>query len=294
MLVLKHKNIMNTVYPPPNSRTRILPKSCIYFPLPQSPTSHPQAHHFKWNMALVLMYICLGFPGDASGKEPSANAGDIRRGLDPWVGKNPWRRSWQPTPVSLHGEFHAERSLRATVHGVTKSQTQLRRLSTHMHLYLFKSPIVCLCLFCALCEWRIAFCHLPLPSQHNIYYLSTICIAVVHFLCHYHVALCGYAQVIDLFSCWWPLGLLLVFHCCRCYCRHCSDLIYASGIQMPSENISLGCRVRNAFTGLEDMWEFNLSRWCQTIFQSGCAILHLYQLLIHSLISLNFWILLNS
>ena len=133
----------------------------------------------------------------------------------------------------------------------SQSQTQLRRLSTHTRLYLFKSPIVCLCLFCALCEWHIAFCHLPLPSQHNVYYLSTICIAVVHFLCHYHVALCGYAQVIDLFSCWWPLGLLLVFHCC--YCRHCSDLIYASGIQVPSENISLGCRVRNAFTGLEGM-----------------------------------------
>ena len=132
-------------------------------------------------MALVLMCICLGFPGDASGKEPSANAGDIRHGLDPWVGKNPWRRSWQHTPVSLPGELHAERSLRATVHGVTKSQTQLRRLSMHTRLYLFKSPIVCLCLFCALCEWHIAFCHLPLPSQHNVYYLSTICIAVVHF-----------------------------------------------------------------------------------------------------------------
>ena len=63
----------------------------------------------------------------------------------------------------------------------SQSQTQLRRLSTHTRLYLFKSPIVCLCLFCALCEWHIAFCHLPLPSQHNVYYLSTICIAVVHF-----------------------------------------------------------------------------------------------------------------
>ena len=32
----------------------------------------------------------LGFPGGASGKEPPANAGDIRNmGLIPWLGKSP-------------------------------------------------------------------------------------------------------------------------------------------------------------------------------------------------------------
>ena len=25
--------------------------------------------------------------------------------FDPWVGKIPWRREWQPTPVFLPGEF---------------------------------------------------------------------------------------------------------------------------------------------------------------------------------------------
>ena len=28
-----------------------------------------------------------------------------RPGFDPWVGKIPWRRAWQPTPVFLPGEF---------------------------------------------------------------------------------------------------------------------------------------------------------------------------------------------
>ena len=37
-------------------------------------------------------------------KNPPANAGDIRHGFDPWVGKIPWRRAWQPTPVFLPGE----------------------------------------------------------------------------------------------------------------------------------------------------------------------------------------------
>ena len=30
---------------------------------------------------------------------------------EPWVGKIPWRREWQPTPVFLPGKFHGQRSL---------------------------------------------------------------------------------------------------------------------------------------------------------------------------------------
>ena len=31
--------------------------------------------------------------------------------VDLWVGKIPWRRVWQPTPVFLLGESHGQRSL---------------------------------------------------------------------------------------------------------------------------------------------------------------------------------------
>ena len=34
-----------------------------------------------------------------------------RPGFDPWVGKMPWRRAWQPTPVFLPGGFDGQRSL---------------------------------------------------------------------------------------------------------------------------------------------------------------------------------------
>ena len=45
-------------------------------------------------------------------ENPPANAGDIRDlGFDPWVGKIPWRRERQPTPVVLPGEPHGQRSL---------------------------------------------------------------------------------------------------------------------------------------------------------------------------------------
>ena len=54
----------------------------------------------------------LGFPGGASGKEPPANATDIKRcGFDPWIRKVPWRRKWQPTPVFLPGKSHGQRIL---------------------------------------------------------------------------------------------------------------------------------------------------------------------------------------
>ena len=44
-------------------------------------------------------------------KIPPTHAGDIRDGLDLWVGKFPWRRAWQPTPVFLPGKSHGQRSL---------------------------------------------------------------------------------------------------------------------------------------------------------------------------------------
>ena len=33
------------------------------------------------------------------------------RRFNPWVGKIPWRRKWQPTPVFLPGKSHGQRSL---------------------------------------------------------------------------------------------------------------------------------------------------------------------------------------
>ena len=43
----------------------------------------------------------MGFSGDSNGKDSTCNAGD---GFHPWVGKMPWRRAWQPTPVFLPRE----------------------------------------------------------------------------------------------------------------------------------------------------------------------------------------------
>ena len=54
----------------------------------------------------------MGFPGGSVVKNlpamsPAGDAGSIPVG----VGKIPWKRAWQPTPVFLPGESHGERSL---------------------------------------------------------------------------------------------------------------------------------------------------------------------------------------
>ena len=54
------------------------------------------------------MYM-LFFPGGSVGKESICNSGDP--GSIPGLGKIPWRRKWQPTPVFVPGEFHGHRSL---------------------------------------------------------------------------------------------------------------------------------------------------------------------------------------
>ena len=65
----------------------------------------------------------LGFLGGAGGKEPTCQCRRHKRhGFNPRVGKIPWRRNWQPTPVLLPGKFHGGLWW-ATVHRVTKSLT---------------------------------------------------------------------------------------------------------------------------------------------------------------------------
>ena len=47
-----------------------------------------------------------------SGKEPTGQCSrHERHWFDPWVGKIPYRRKWQPPPVFLPGESHGQRSL---------------------------------------------------------------------------------------------------------------------------------------------------------------------------------------
>ena len=78
--------------------------------------------------------------GGTRGKEPACLCRRHKRqGFDPWVGKIPWRRKWQLTPVFLPGESHGQRSLAVhRSHRVAESRTRQKRLRKHtrMHTYI--------------------------------------------------------------------------------------------------------------------------------------------------------------
>ena len=107
----------NFANPKPNPLLVFSKSSKCYYLTERShhPLSIPQTTIL---VLLVLKYNCQvsymlrGFPGGTSGKEPACQCRRRKRyRFDPWVGKIPWRRAQQPTPVFLPGEYPGQRSL---------------------------------------------------------------------------------------------------------------------------------------------------------------------------------------
>ena len=85
----------------------------------ESPSCPPSCGHYPCHCRRAY---CLFYTGGARGKEAACQCGTCkRRGFDSWVGKIPWSRKWQPTPVFLPGESHGQRSLGATVNRASES-----------------------------------------------------------------------------------------------------------------------------------------------------------------------------
>ena len=87
----------------------------------------------------------MGFPGGASGKEPTCQSRRHKRpGFNPWVRKIPWRTPWQPTPVFLPAESLGQRSLAGYSSELQSDGDDWSDLvTTHTHAYVS----VCVCLF---------------------------------------------------------------------------------------------------------------------------------------------------
>ncbi|KAB0347365.1 hypothetical protein FD754_012222 [Muntiacus muntjak] len=88
--------------------------------------------------------------------------GTTVHGFDSWVGKIPWRRAWQPTPVFLPGESHGQRSLEGC------SPWGLKELdTTENECYLpLKSPHITSDV--GLCFCQYFFPHVPLSSHELV------------------------------------------------------------------------------------------------------------------------------
>ena len=69
------------------------------------------------------------------GKEPACQFRlDIRdNGFDPWVGKIPSRRAQQPTPVSLPGKSHGQKSL-AGYSPYDHKESDTTEVTEHAHI----------------------------------------------------------------------------------------------------------------------------------------------------------------
>ena len=80
-----------------------------------SPSNEHPGLIFRMNWLDLCLGITKLIPGPLrwlSGKESACQCRrhQIHR-FDPWVGKIPWRRKWQPTPVFLPGESQGRGSL---------------------------------------------------------------------------------------------------------------------------------------------------------------------------------------
>ena len=87
-------------------------------------------------LTCLYTYKCLlivGFLGGSDGKDSPAMQ-------DPWVGKIPWRRKWQPTPVIFPGEFHGQRNLAGYSPWGCKESGMTGQLSV-THYQIFKKQI---------------------------------------------------------------------------------------------------------------------------------------------------------
>ena len=74
---------------------------------------------------LFIAYHILGFPGDSDGKESACNVGDS--GLILWLGRSPGEGNGNPLQYSCLEKPTGQRSLSATVLGVTKSERLTQR-----------------------------------------------------------------------------------------------------------------------------------------------------------------------
>ena len=83
-------------------------------------------HNHEWIISCGNLRSAMAW---LSGKESTCQC--RRCGFDPWLGKIPWRRTWQSTPVFLLGKSHDMAAWQAIAHGIAKSWIWLRDWPTN-------------------------------------------------------------------------------------------------------------------------------------------------------------------
>ena len=103
---------------------------------------------------ILLKFTVHGLPRWHSRKESACQCRRHRRhGSDPWVGKIPWRRQWQPTPVFLPGESQGQRRLVGGLQSLESQKWETSKwLSMHVSFLVLECPQIPGA--CQLCDSR--------------------------------------------------------------------------------------------------------------------------------------------
>ena len=131
----------------------------------------------KYRFFLIEVQLIQYFQDGAIGKEPTCQCRRHKRHrFNPWVGKIPWRKSWQPTPVFLPGEFHGQRKLVGYgPQGCTESDTTEAIQHAHTRTQLI---------------YNVSGLHKSDSVMHIYMYI------------HFHIlSLIGYYKIFDIVSC---------------------------------------------------------------------------------------------
>ena len=103
--------------------------------LPLVPSGKPKSSCLTSISIILFRYLHLdpwGFPGGTSGKESVFQCRRHKRHtFDPGVGKMPWSKKWQPTPVFMPGKFHGQRSLAGYNPRGCRESDMTEQLSVH-------------------------------------------------------------------------------------------------------------------------------------------------------------------
>ena len=119
--------------------------------------SHRVRH--DWGDLAAAAAVCIwGFPGGLDGKESTCKARDL--GSIPGLGRSPGGGHGKPLQYSCLENSMDRGAWYATVHGVTKSQTQLSDQAQHSTVCICQSQSPSLFLFC-----------FPPGNQKSVFYI---------------------------------------------------------------------------------------------------------------------------
>ena len=90
----------NCFFPPPYSIFKVKFHQLLAVPCSWQPSA--RLLELQTRLHKRPLTRLLAFPGGTRGKEPTCQC--RRCQFSPWVGKIPWRRAWQSTPVFLPGK----------------------------------------------------------------------------------------------------------------------------------------------------------------------------------------------